>query len=105
MDNNSIKKDERVLSALGYIGILCLLPLILKKNSTFAQHHGKQGLVILIVWVILWVGNIIPFLGQIAWLLGSIILFILVILGIINALNGKIWTMPVLGEYAKKIRL
>ncbi|MCR4314035.1 MAG: hypothetical protein NUV84_02195 [Candidatus Uhrbacteria bacterium] len=98
-------QDDRFISAIGYLGILCLLPLLLKKDSAFAQHHGKQGLVILIVWLALWVGMIIPFLGQIVWTLGSIVLLVLIILGMVNALQGKMWDMPILGKYAKQIKL
>ncbi len=97
--------DDRFIAAIGYLGILCLVPLLLKKDSVFAQHHGKQGLVLLIAWIILWVGNVIPVLGQIVWALGSIVLVILVILGMINALQGKMWDLPVLGGYAKNLKL
>lgn len=98
-------QDDKVIAAIGYLGILCLVPLLLKKNSAFAQHHGKQGLVLLIAWLILWVANVIPVLGQIVWAVGSVLLLILMILGIVNALNGKLWEMPVLGEYAKQIKI
>ena len=98
-------QQNRLIAAIGYLGILCLVPLLLKRNSPFAQHHGKQGLVLLIVWCLLWVGNIIPVLGAIVWMVGSIALLILLILGVINALNGKLWDMPVLGEYAKQIKI
>jgi uncharacterized membrane protein len=79
--------------------------LLLKKDSPFAQHHGKQGLVLLIAWLILWIVNVIPFVGQVLWALGSIGILILVLLGIVNALNGNLWEMPVLGKYAKEIKL
>ncbi len=98
-------QDDRLISAIGYLGILCLVPLLLKKGSAFAQHHGKHGLVILIAWLVLWVGNIVPILGQIVWTLGTIALLILIILGMVNALQGKMWDMPVLGKYAKQIKL
>lgn len=97
--------ENRLLAAIGYLGILCLIPLLGKRNSAFAQFHGKQGLVILIAWLILWVANIVPILGQIAWALGSLVLLIYVILGIIHALNGDYWEMPILGQYAKQIKL
>ena len=110
MNNDSLPPqksldEDRLVAAIGYLGILCLVPLILKRDSRFAQHHGKQGLVLLIVWMVLWVGNVIPVLGQIIWMLGTLILLILMILGIVNALNGKMWEMPFLGQYAKKINL
>lgn len=98
-------EDNKAIAAIGYLGVLCLIPLLLKKDSPFAQHHGKQGLVVLIAWVLIWVGNIIPILGQIVWVLGSLVLLMLIILGIINAMNGKFWEMPVLGKYAKEIKL
>lgn len=97
--------DDRFFSAIGYLGILCFVPLLLKKDSAFATHHGRQGLVLLIAWVVLWIGMIVPILGQIVWTLGSLVLILLIILGMINALQGKLWVMPILGRYAKRIKL
>lgn len=97
--------ENKIIAAIGYLGILCLLPLLAKKDSDFAMHHGKNGLVILIVWLILWVGNIIPILGQLVWMLGSIVLLVMVIIGISRALSGEKWDMPVLGPYTEKIKL
>jgi uncharacterized membrane protein len=97
--------EDRLIAAIGYLGILCLVPLLLKKNSAFAQHHGKQGLVLLLAWVVLWIGNIIPVLGQIVWFVGSLALLVLVILGMVNALQGKMWDMPFLGSFAKQLKL
>ena len=97
--------DDRLLSAIGYMGILCLLPLLLKKESVFAQHHGKQGLIILLAWLALWMGMIIPILGQLVWFFGSIVLVMLIIMGMINALQGRLWELPILGKYAKQIKL
>lgn len=98
-------EDNKLIAAVGYLGVLCLIPLLVRKNSPYAQHHGRQGLVILVTWLLLWIGNIIPVLGQIVWVVGSLALLILIILGMVNALNGKIWDMPVLGQYAKQIKL
>jgi uncharacterized membrane protein len=98
-------EENRLLAAVGYLGILCLVPLLAKKDSAFCQFHGRQGLVIFIVWLILWACNIIPFLGQLIWILGSLVVLILVILGIVHALNGEEWEVPVLGKYARQIKL
>lgn len=96
--------SEKFVSAIGYLGVLCIIPLLLERKSTFAQHHGKQGLVLLIAWMILWLGNIIPILGQVVWVFGSVVFIILIILGMINAFAGRLWDMPVLGAYAKRFR-
>lgn len=97
--------ENKLVAAIGYLGILCLIPLLGKKNSAFCQFHGKQGLVIFIVWLVLWVCNIVPVLGQLVWLVGSLVLLVLVILGMVHALNGEEWELPVLGKYAKQIKL
>ncbi len=106
-ETNSITatNNEKFISAIGYLGVLCIVPLLLEKQSTFAQHHGRQGLVLMLGWLVLWVGNFVPILGQIVWMFGSLILFILLILGMINAFQGRMWEMPILGKYAKQIKL
>ena len=98
-------EDNKVIAAIGYLWILCLVPLLGKKDSKFAQHHGKQGLVLTIISILLWVVNIVPILGQLVFIFGTLAIFILAIMGIIKSLNGEMWEMPILGEYAKKIKL
>lgn len=46
----NIKDDEKILIALGYIGFLCLLPIILKKDSQICQYHGKQSIMLVSMW-------------------------------------------------------
>ncbi|HBR80792.1 MAG: hypothetical protein UX09_C0017G0009 [Candidatus Uhrbacteria bacterium GW2011_GWE2_45_35] len=103
--NSKDIEENKLLAAIGYLGILCLIPLLAKKDSAFCQFHGKQGLVIFIVWIVLSFINILPFIGQIIWLLGSLVLAVLVVMGMIHALNGEEWEVPVLGQYAKQIKL
>lgn len=102
-------EDNKVIAAIGYLWILCLVPLLAKKDSKFAQFHGKQGLVLTVVSVIMWfVSMILAFIPIIGWLIAFVIwigILVLAILGIINSLNGQYWEMPILGEYAKKIKL
>ena len=97
--------DNRVIAAIGYIGILALVPLVLKKDSDYAQFHGKQGLVLVIAWVINFIIGIFPFIGWIIAFFVSIGLVILSVMGILKALQGEYWTMPYLGQYTKKIKL
>ena len=90
-------KDNKSIAVLSYIGILCLIPLLLKKDSKFAKFHSKQGLVMLIGWLFTW----LPFLG---WLLG-VALFVLSIMGILNVLAGKYAKLPVVGDLAEKFNI
>ena len=102
---NKDVEENRVVAAIGYIFILCLIPLLTKKDSAFAQFHAKQGLILVIGWFVIWVIMIIPVLGWIVNFLGSILLVIFSLLGIVNALAGKYWELPWLGKYAKKLNL
>ena len=98
-------EENKAMAAIAYLGIPCLIPLLAKKDSADAQHHGKQGLVLVIAWLILFVANIVPVFGQLLWFVGSVVLLIVSIMGIVKALNGEWWEVPVIGQYAKQIKL
>lgn len=107
LNNNGVvepSKDVRILAAIGYLWILCLLPLLGKKESQFAQFHGKQGLVLTIASFVVGLVVWIPLIGFFAWLCG-IGLIALAVTGIRKSLQGKYWEMPLLGKYAKQIKL
>jgi uncharacterized membrane protein len=91
-------EQNKVLAAVGYLGILFLIPLLAAKQSKFAQFHAKQGLVLFVVEVIL---GFVPFLG---WAL-ELVLLVVSIYGLVQALQGQWWELPYLGQYAKKINL
>ena len=99
-------QDEKVLAAIAYIWVLCLVPLLTKKDSEYCQFHAKQGLVLFIASFAVMVLGMIPILGWLIILpLGWIAIVILSILGIVNALQGKRWKMPYLGKDRKSTRL
>ena len=98
-------KENKVLAAIGYIGILCVLPLALKPKSQFCKFHGKQALILLIAGVINMVIGMIPVIGWILAPLGAIAIIIMSLLGLLKAINGEYWEMPYIAEYAKKINI
>ena len=102
--------DGKVMAVLSYFGILVLIPIFAAKDKPFARFHANQGLVLLIV-DILWgiinriLGAIlggIPVLGGIwgvvSFLVGLAI-FVLAILGIINAAKGRTKELPFIGAF------
>src|SRR3989338_1141983 len=97
-------KDARILAAIGYLWILCLLPLLGRRESEFAQFHGKQGLVLTIASFIVWLVAWVPVVGWIIGFFGTIGLLVLAVTGIQKAMQGQYWEMPVLGKYAKQIK-
>ncbi|MFH1631890.1 MAG: DUF4870 domain-containing protein [bacterium] len=102
-------QENKVIAAVGYVFVLCFIPLLLARNSKFAQFHAKQGLVLFIVEACVMVLNmvlaIIPILGWLAALVLNLILLVFAVGGILKALAGEYWEMPIIGAYAKKLKI
>jgi len=102
--------DEKVMGAIAYLGILFLVPLLAKKDSKFAMFHAKQGMVLFIIEVILWIINFVLIVSIVGVALAAIIWIIWMIIGIfaliglIQALSGKYWKLPVLGSWAESFK-
>ena len=100
---------NKPMGILSYIGILVLVPLFVAKDSPFARFHTNQGLVLLISNVVFStalgivrgilsaVSHHLNFISSILSM-GYILLFILFILGIVNAATGKAKELPVIGS-------
>ena len=97
MPDDKDVQENKLWAFLGYLGILCLIPLLAKKDSRFAQFHAKQGLVMLIGYFFVW----IPIVG---WLLG-IVLFVFWIMAIISVFSGQMKPLPIIGDLAAKINI
>lgn len=107
--NAKITQDEsldvvgegKTIAIISYITIFGLLIAFLmnndKKNS-FASYHLRQSLGLGLTGLALSVVNIIPILGWLVSILGSIFLIILWVIGLMGALNGKEKPVPFLGE-------
>ena len=89
-------EKNKVFAILAYIGLLFLVPLLAAKDSKFAMYHANQGLVLFIGWIALSVVSMIPVIGLVA-LLGYPVMFVFMILGIINAANGQMKPLPLVG--------
>ncbi len=103
---NMFKKEQKdSIAILSYIGILCLVPLLGRKENKFTQYHAKQGFVLFICEVATLVVSWIPFLGWFIGMIAGIIWLVLSIMGIMNVLNGEKKPLPVLGQFAKKVNV
>jgi uncharacterized membrane protein len=95
-------QDGKVFAILAYLSILCIIPLVLKKDNAFVLSHGKQGLVLFVGQVAAFVISIvIPWIWQ-----PSLFVFgILSLWGIIETLRGRFVKLPVVSDFADKITL
>ncbi len=110
-------QEGKGLAWLGYLGILFLIPLLAAKDNKFAKFHGKQGMIFCIgavvisiaLLIITFIFAFIPYVGWVLnillWLAYGILFFVLAIIGIIQALGGKYWKMPIFGPIAEKIKM
>ena len=95
-------QKNTTMAAIAYI--LFFVPLLTgdAKKDSFVNYHVKQGLVLfLLVVLINVIGWIIPFYFwySISWIL-SLGMLVLLILGIVNAVNGKQEPLPIIGKFA-----
>lgn len=97
--------EHKSFAAMSYVSALCLVSLFAKKDDEFVQFHAKQGLVLFIAEVVLSFINVIPGIGYGIWRIVSLVLFIVAVLGMVNAWKGRYWKLPLLSEYAKQIKL
>ena len=94
-------QENKTIAALSYVWILCLVPLLGKKDSEFAQFHAKQGLILFIIEIIGMLLYWFPVFGQLLFLA----LIVVSVIGIIKVLNGEWWKIPFVYEWSKKINL
>jgi uncharacterized membrane protein len=100
--------DNKVFAVLAYFGILFLIPLLAAKESPFARFHANQGLILFLaniaVSIVASILSIVlimisPILGSICWIILCLGLFILFILGVINAARGEMKELPLIGSF------
>ena len=109
--------DGKVMAILSYLWILFIIPLLTSKDNKYVMFHTEQGLALFITSIIVWIlfifidpifHHILSFYfcgGSLIYLLFRLFILVLVILGIINAAQGKISELPVIGSFGSKFNL
>jgi len=111
--------ENKLFGILSYISFLCLIPLFVKKDNEFVYFHAKQGLVLFILEIAVYILNrivsgflfisiftlgILQVWGLIMTLV-NLGLFVLAILGIVNVIQNQKKELPLIGKYAEKIKI
>ena len=89
--------------------IIFFVPLLTdSKNDPFVKYYVKQGLVLFIGWIVISIITgilvYVPFLGYVISQLLSLVLFIILIIGIMNAAKGEEKPLPLIGQYAENFK-
>lgn len=81
--------------------LLFFVPLLAGEKSEFVKYHTNQGLILFLFSLgVSVIGSVVPILG---WFLilpfGTIMVLVLLVMGILNAVNGEMKPLPVIGKY------
>src|SRR3954447_22526097 len=101
--------DRTIMLVLSYLGILALIPLLVKKDDKEVQWHAKNGLGLTVAWILLWIviAIIERFMPAVVGCGIAVIHCVLalgflavVILAIMKALKGERMRFPVISDFA-----
>ncbi len=99
------KAPVNIMAVISYIGPLCLIPILTKEKDEFVRFHAKQGLILFIGEVATWlIVGLVPILWVLVNLV-NIVWLVLSIIGIVNVTKGEKKEIPVVGKFAKQIKL
>ena len=103
-------EQNKVMGILAYLSWLVLIPIFAAPKSKFARFHANQGLVLAITEIAWWIvqGILSSVLYSISWRLGfistilslvNIVFLVLLVIGIMNAANGRAKELPIIGKF------
>lgn len=97
--------QKSLIAAASYLGPLVVIPFLTNKEDPFTKFHIKQGLVLFIAYLILWVfSGFMYFMWPVMQVI-NLGLFILSLIGIVNALQHKEKELPLVGQFGSKINI
>lgn len=94
-----------LLAVLSYFGPLIIVSYLLAKGDSFVLFHVRQAAVLLCVELALWVLTSFFWPLWILWQLVNLGVFVLAIIGIVHAVQGKETALPLVGQWAVHIPL
>ncbi len=93
---SSTGMDENVAAGLAaLIWIVGVIFFFIEKDSKFVKFYGFQMLILGLA------GGVVGWIPVVGWIL-SIVILVFIIINTINAFQGKIFKVPVLGSFAAK---
>lgn len=107
--------DGKTMAILAYI--FFIIPLLAGRDKKFAMYHTEQAIMLwiafIVIYIAIWVVTfivgqisssiacVISILGIVPW----IAYLVLWIMGLLNAIGGKVKELPLVGAYGAKLNL
>ena len=102
IENVNEGKNIAIIAYITLIGLIIAFVMNNEKKNSFAAYHIRQSLGLICTGFALGLVNIIPILGWVIAIFGTIILICLWIFGILNAINEKKQPIPLVGKLYNK---
>ena len=110
--------DRTVMIVLSYLSLLCLIPLLTKKDDPEVQWHAKNGLAFVVFDIVVWivlaivtrVAAHIPIFGcgiatvlSVLWCIVWVGILVIHDVAIIKGVNGQRFRLPMVSDFADKM--
>jgi uncharacterized membrane protein len=108
-------QDGKTMAILAYI--FFIIPLLTSRDKKFAMYHTEQAIGLWIAFIVIYIvviilniivskisssmACVISILGLLPWL-AYVVLWIM---GLLNAIGGKVKELPVVGKFGAKLNL
>ncbi|MBF0308758.1 MAG: hypothetical protein HQL56_04430 [Magnetococcales bacterium] len=92
----------RMMAAFSYLGVLCLVPLLLNRDDAYVAFHARQGLVLWIWAVISFFVMHLPGLGPYLFSTSTVLITFASLAGLVSVLLNRSWKLPFIGDMAAR---
>ena len=99
MDNTA------VMGILAYLGPLIIVSYLMANSNPFVKFHIKQGLVLVIIELVVYVVGMFTWMLWPLWQLINLGVLILAIIGIVNVVQKQEKELPLVGNFAKSFNI
>lgn len=89
-------QEKKIWAAFGYLWILSLVVLAARKDNEYVRFHASQGALLFLCSLVFMLT------GPLMFIL-NLVIGIAAIVGIIKALQGEKWELPIVGGWAKSL--
>ncbi|MBF0371022.1 MAG: hypothetical protein HQL52_16355 [Magnetococcales bacterium] len=94
---------SRLMALFSYMGILCLVPLMVNQDDEFVFFHARQGLVLWIWGVIAILALHVPVIGPFFFSFSVLMIAVFSLAGLVSVALTRAWRLPVISLLAEKM--
>lgn len=98
-----VTNEEKIWALISYIPLMAVMSLVLQPKSEFIKLHGRQGLLIFLIFFFSIFVYLVPYIGPVIGIFVHMACIGVGIFSMYQAFIGNWWKIPVLGDIAELI--